>query len=167
MPKDGDAAPGDEVLHVLRPSPARRAFGALTQAGLGAILLWIAAATPPVEPAWLVFLVVLGAGAIVLALRGWRRSEAPLILRRDGLWEEGGAAVAPLGEVEAVDRSLFTFKPSNGFLLRLRRPLGAAWAPGMWWRLGRRVGIGGVISGADSKIAADILSTLLAERDRR
>jgi hypothetical protein len=155
----------DEVLHVLRPSPARRAFGALTQAMLGLIVLWIALASPPDDPEWLVFLLVLGAVMIALTIRGWRRSDAPLLLQADGLWEEGGGAVAPLAEIEAVDRALFSFKPSNGFLIRTRSPLGRAWAPGMWWRIGRRVGVGGVISGADSKIAADILSALVARRD--
>jgi hypothetical protein len=126
------------------------------------VLLWIALSTPPADPVWLVFLLATGAITLLLAVRGWRRSDAPLHLRADGLWQEDGTPVAPLDEIEAVDRALFTFKPSNGFLLRTRAPLGRAWAPGMWWRIGRRVGIGGVISGADTKIAADILSTLVA-----
>jgi hypothetical protein len=155
-----------ETLHVLRPSGPRRAFAAFTQGGLGVLILLIAATTPAMALGWRLALIAFGVLVTTLAWRGWQRSEMPLVLRVDGLWHGEDTPVAPLDMVASVDRSLFAFKPSNGFVLRLREPLGRAWVPGLWWRIGRRVGVGGVTRGADTKIAADALSMLVAQRDR-
>lgn len=160
----GGGAPA-EVLQVLRPSPPRRVIGAAMQGALGLFVIWIALSAPPAAFGWRVFLLGVGAAALTLAMRGWRGSAGALVLRADGLWDEDGRPVAPLDEVRDVDRALFSFKPSNGFLIRMRRPLGRAWVPGMWWRIGARVGVGGVLSGADAKAAADILSALVERRD--
>ncbi|MEM7489248.1 MAG: hypothetical protein AAF390_09015, partial [Pseudomonadota bacterium] len=88
-----------------------------------------------------------------------------LVLDRRGLYQADGVPVAPLDAIASIDRALFTFKPSNGFLIRLKDPLGRAWVPGMWWRMGRRVGVGGVTRGAETKIVADALSAMVAQRD--
>ena len=89
------------------------------------------------------------------------------LLDETGLRQEDGTPIAPLDDIASIDRALFSFKPSNGFLIRLRAPLGRAWVPGMWWRIGRRVGIGGVTGGAETKMMADALSMMVAERDAR
>ncbi|WP_179379135.1 hypothetical protein [Jannaschia marina] len=154
-----------DTLHILRPSAPRRAMGFAIQLALGLMLLWLAAVHPPENPLWLAFLVVLGVAALVLAHRGWRGSAQGIVLTEDGLFSEDGTAIAPLAQIASVDRALFSFKPSNGFLVRLTDPLGRAWVPGMWWRLGRRVGIGGVTGGAETKIMADALSFMVAQRD--
>jgi hypothetical protein len=39
------------------------------------------------------------------------------------------------------------------------------WEPGMWWRLGKFVAIGGVTPGSQTKTMSEILSALVAERD--
>lgn len=158
-------APPPEPLHVLRPSQPRRAFGLAIQVVLGLLLLWIAFAYPPEAVPWRAFLIVLGMLALILAQRGWQGSAVAIVLREDGLWQADGVAVAPLDQIASVDRALFSFKPSNGFLIRLHAPLGRAWVPGMWWRIGRRVGIGGVTRGADTRMVADALSFMVAQRD--
>lgn len=88
------------------------------------------------------------------------------MLTTTGLYDHTGAAIAPLDNIDKVDRALFTFKPSNGFLVRLKTPGPRAWQPGMWWRVGTRVGVGGVTSGAATKIVADTLSMMVADRDK-
>ena len=152
-------------MHILRPSAPRRAIGLAIQAALGGLLLWLAVVHPPSNVVWLVFLVVLGVAVLALAQKGWRGSAQGIVLREDGLFAEDGAPIAPLDDIASVDRALFSLKPSNGFLIRLARPLGRAWVPGMWWRMGRRVGIGGVTRGADTKIVADALAVMVARRD--
>lgn len=154
-----------EPLHILYPSAPRRLIGLITQGLLGLILIWLALVHPPSNPFWQVFLIVFGGGSLILAVKGWQKSSQGIVLDETGLWQEDGTPIAPLEEIASVDRALFSFKPSNGFLIRLQRPLGRAWAPGMWWRVGRRVGIGGVTSGAETKIVADALSFMVAERD--
>ena len=65
----------------------------------------------------------------------------------------------------SVDRGLFAFKPSNGFVVVLSQGGWRGWAPGLWWRLGRRLGVGGVTSAAQAKAMAEILSIEIARRD--
>ncbi|MEM9798014.1 MAG: hypothetical protein AAF919_16090 [Pseudomonadota bacterium] len=157
--------PSDPIL-TLRPSPARRSVGLMIQLGLGLLLLWIALAHPPEALSWRVFLLVLGGGALALSWRGWTGSAQAIVLDASGLRSETGEVIAPLSAVRKVDRSLFAIKPSNGFLVVLETPLGRAWRPGMWWRLGRHVGVGGVTGAAETKLVADTFSAMVAERDR-
>jgi hypothetical protein len=154
-----------QPVHVLRPSAPRRAFGLVVQAALGLILIYLAAAFPPQSLTWRAFLVVLGIAALLLAVRGWRGSAQAIVLDETGLRQEDGTEIAPLARIRSVDRAVFTFKPSNGFLVRLDAPLGRAWVPGMWWRIGRRVGIGGVTNAAETRMVADALSLMVMRRD--
>lgn len=64
----------------------------------------------------------------------------------------------------SVDRGVFAFKPSNGFLVRTRDGAPAAWVPGIWWRRGRSIGIGGLIPAHQTKLVAEVLSVELARR---
>jgi hypothetical protein len=43
------------------------------------------------------------------------------------------------------------------------RGAGRRWQPGLWWRLGKRVGVGGVAPGHQTKAMAQIIEALLAE----
>ena len=49
-------------------------------------------------------------------------------------------------------------------MLKTRTPGPRVWRPGIWWRIGRRVGIGGVMPGHQTKAMAEILAALQAER---
>ena len=75
--------------------------------------------------------------------------------------------MARLEAVEGVERGAFAFKPSNGFLLRLSAPGPRAWSPGIWWRLDRRVGVGGVLRAGEARAAADLMHLMLQEGPRR
>ena len=154
-----------EPRYVLHPSPPRRVLAFAMQAGLAALLLWVAVARPPEDPLWTLFLVAFGTVALLVAWRGWTGSREPIVLDEGGLRSGDGRPIAPIGDIASVDRALFSFKPSNGFLVRLRAPAPRAWVPGMWWRVGRRVGVGGVTGGARTKMLADVLAMMLAERD--
>ncbi len=155
-----------EIIHILRPSAPRRIFGMVIQLSLGLILVWIAVAYPFDALGWRVFLFAVGVAALVLAQRGWNGSSVAIVLDEDGLRQEDGRVIAPMDQIASVDRALFTFKPSNGFVLRLNSRAPRGWVPGMWWRVGRRVGIGGVTGGAETKIMADALSMMVAQRDQ-
>lgn len=155
------------VIARLEPAPGRRIFSLVALAGLGLLLVQVALARPPESIGWQVFLLVLGALALVLALRLWQATAHGLVLREDGLWEAGGRRLASIDEIASVDRGVFAFKPSNGFLVTLRRSAPRAWAPGLWWRLGRRIGVGGTTPGAAARAMADALAVMLDERRRR
>ncbi len=156
-----------DPLHVLHASLARRATSLAVHLALGALLVWIAVASSTMPFGWRAVLLGLGIVVLILAREGWCESAQALVLDASGLRQENGDLIAPMDLIASVDRGVFAFKPSNGFVLHLTRPIGLAWAPGMWWRTGRRVGVGGVTSGAGAKAMADTLAMVLAERDRR
>lgn len=158
--------PSQDILFEILPSEPRRIFGCMVQGLLGVLLIYITIARPPTNFGWTVFLVVVGVAAIATAVRGWRASGGAIVLKTTGLYDHTGAAIAPLENIDKVDTALFTFKPSNGFLVRLKEPASRAWQPGMWWRIGRRVGVGGVTAGASTKIVADTLAMMVADRDK-
>ena len=153
---------------LIAPSAPRRVLGVGTLAALGLLLLAVALVRPPETLGWRAFLVAAGAAALWLGRRMWRDSERGLLLTAAGLREagEGGRWIAPIEEVEGVERGTFAFKPSNGFLLRLRAPGSRAWSPGVWWRVGRRVGVGGVLRAAEARAAADAMHLLILEASR-
>jgi hypothetical protein len=155
-----------EVLATLSPSPARRLLALGLLLALGAILLWVALAQPPAAPGWRLFLLLLGGLVLALAEAMRRATRGRIELTDVGLSETGGRMLAVIEDIAAVERGLFAVKPTAGFLVRLRRPAPAAWAPGLWWRVGRSLGIGGVTGRAEARAMAEILQARLAARDR-
>ena len=147
----------------IAPSAPRRALGVGMLVALGLFLVLVALARPPEALGWRLFLLLAGLGALWLARRMWRVSARGLVLTAAGLREagEGGRWLAPIEAVERVERGTFAFKPSNGFLLRTRAPGPRAWSPGVWWRVGRRVGVGGVLRAAEARAAADALHLIV------
>lgn len=148
----------------LSASPARRGFAVVVLGTLGALVLLLAARTPPPLPG-LALMVALALASLWLAGRLWRATALSVELTEAGLVDSAGTLIAAWPEIEAVDRGALSFKPSNGFLLRLRRPMPRDWAPGLWWRVGRRVGIGGVTPAPQAKAMAEVIALRLAERD--
>lgn len=154
----------DDILATVHVSAPRRAFGVTVLAALGLILVYIALARPPSNPAWAVFLVAMGGAALWAGQAMWRATAARLELTRRHLRSSDGTVIAPLSDIRSIDRGMFAFKPSSGFMLRLARPRPFSWQPGLWWALRDRVGIGGTTSAAQTKAMAEILSALLEER---
>jgi hypothetical protein len=156
-----------EVLATLRASGPRRMIATAMLVTLGALLLWVSLAAPPETLVWRLVLVAGGAAALFGAVRLWRASAGTLVLTRAALCDAAGRDIARLDEVVAVDRGMAAFKPANGFLLRLSRPAPRHWSPGLWWRLGRNVGVGGVTGAAETRALADLVRLLVAERSTR
>lgn len=159
MNRPNAGEPDGKVLAEIRASAPRRAIGVLSICGLGGLLIAMAVSTP-LGPVWRVGFVALGAGALWGGLGMYRATRAVLELTRTELRERGGEVLARIAEIERVDRSMFAMKPSNGFLLVLSAPQRRAWRPGLWWRLGRRVAVGGVTAGSQTRPVADIIAAL-------
>ena len=153
----------DEVLAVVRASALRRWFGIVVMAALGGLLIYLAMSRPPALQ-WQVFLIGMGVFALWLADATRRATENQIELTQDGLRSSSGEVIALIDEIERVERGMFAMKPSNGFLLRLKKRRQRSWQPGLWWALGRRVGIGGVTPGSQSKVMAQMLEALMVER---
>ncbi len=150
----------DEPILILEVSRSRSWFGICTMALLGLLLGWIALMAPPREPGWLLILILIGGSALWWAWHMKRASEDALILTETEVKSRSGAVVCRIEDVASVERGLFAFKPSGGFLIRLKTPAPRAWVPGLWWRIGRRVGIGGVTRAGDARAMADVIEAL-------
>ncbi len=154
----------DEVLAVVEASEPRRWTGVVMLVALGALVIYVALSTPPAF-GWQVFLLAAGAAALWLARRLWVSTADRIELTRKELRTGAGDVIVRIDDVQTIDRGVFAFKPSNGFLIRAREASGNSWAPGLWWRLGHRIGIGGVTAAAQTKFMSEMIAALLAERD--
>jgi hypothetical protein len=160
--------PTDPVLCRLDPSPVRRLLGLAILGLLAALLLWLGLRHPPTVMALRLFLLVLGGVALWLALRFWQATSVGLVLTAAGLSETGGRVLARIEDMAAIHRGALAAKPSQGFSVTLHRRVGKpVWAPGLWWRMGRRLGVGGVTSRHDARLMAERLADLIAARANR
>ncbi len=155
-----------EILASITPSAPRRFFATGVMGTLGVLLVLLAFLRPPDSMALQFMLIVFGAVALAGCARMLSATSGGLVLTRDALCDTEGTVVAHIDAIEKVERGIFAFKPSNGFVLLLKTRQPRAWAPGLWWRMGRRVGVGGVISGAEGRQMADVIAALLSAPDR-
>lgn len=167
-PDAGAVRMSEVVIARIPPSPARRALAAGILGLLAALTLYAGLFRPEGEAVWRIVLILIGTGAAMLTLSLWQVTGRALELTETELREGGadGRVLADVSEIVSVDRGLFAFKPSNGFSARLTSSQPRVWAPGLWWRSGRRLGVGGVLRGAETRAMADALSAMIAERDR-
>ncbi|SLN27929.1 hypothetical protein [Roseisalinus antarcticus] len=148
----------------LDASPMRRLFAVGVFYGLGGMVAWLALG-PPLSMGARLGLLVLAFAALFQGEALRRATQGAILLTTAGLVDGSGRVLAALDEIERVERGTFAFKPSHGFLVVLKHRAPRAWVPGMWWRMGRRVGIGGVTAGSQGKAMADRLAMVLARRD--
>ncbi|PUB18777.1 hypothetical protein [Yoonia sediminilitoris] len=142
-------------------STTRRLLGYSVLLFLGALLVYLPLSQPS-SVLWTIFMVGLGALVFWLAERMRAGTRVALELTETELRESTGRVLARLDEIASVDRGAFSHKPSNGFTLILKSKKPRAWAPGLWWRLGRRVGVGGVTSAGEAKFMAEQISLRIA-----
>lgn len=147
-------------------SAPRRIFAVAVLAVLGALLIWLGISNPPASLALQVFLLGFGVVILVLTDRLYRATQRRIELVGDELRDSAGNVLCHIDQITRLDRGTFAFKPSNGFLLVLNERGPRHWAPGMWWRMGRRIGVGGVTPGPQTKVMAEMLATKLATRER-
>lgn len=145
----------------LRASPPRRVLAVAVLLGLGGLLLLLAFGDA--MTLWgRVILLSFGGGALWCAHRVWSATQGGLRLTSQGLFDLNGRPVALYDQIASVDRGTFAFKPSNGFLLRLKASGPRRWEPGLWWQFGRRIGVGGVTPSGPAKAMAEQIALRLA-----
>lgn len=160
-----DQTQSDDIISILKPSPIRLWMAVLIIGFFGALMLWLAATGAASSIFMSVVFVGISAVSFLAAGRIHGVKDKEIILSRAGLFENDGRTLCRIEEVKEIDRSFFAFKPSNGFAVRLKEPSTRAWVPGLWWRFGRRVGVGGVTGVGEAKAMSDMLVLLLKDSD--
>jgi hypothetical protein len=154
----------NEVLATAGASAGRRFLGLTSLGLLGVMLIYIAIVQSP-EIQWRVFLLALGVGSLWLVDRMRRATASRIELTETELRDSDGTRIALVEEIDGLDRGFFAFKPSNGFLMRTTTKAATEWRPGMWWRVGRRIGVGGMMPAHQSKQVAEIIAIIMAKRE--
>lgn len=144
-------------------SQVRRFFAVGVLYILGVLVIYAALAKPPAA-LWLVFMLGLGGLTLWLAERLRRATVNVIELTEHDVRDSSGRVLATMDEITGVERGAFAFKPSNGFTLIVKGRKPRAWVPGLWWRIGNRVGVGGVTSAAQAKFMAEQIAFRLSER---
>lgn len=152
------------VIAHMYVSPLRRFVGLALQLLMGAGLILIAAARPPASPVYLLLLLVIGGAMLFSAWRFWQATSAGLVLTDTDLRDTNGTIICTLDEIDKIERGTFAIKPANGFTLRLKSRQRRGWAPGLWWRLGKMVGIGGATNRNAAKSLAEAIDVLKSPR---
>ena len=133
---------------------------------LGVLVLYVTFAEPPYF-ALMVFMLALGFGALILGEKLRRATLTKIVMTDAAIGTSDGVVLAHLDQIISVDRGAFAFKPSNGFTLKVETKQPRSWAPGLWWRLGRYVGVGGVVSAGQSKFMAEQIALRIAAREAK
>jgi len=154
----------EDIIAEVDPSGARRWMAIVMLLSLGGLILYIAFAQPPAHLGWQAFLVALAVGSLWFAQRLQSATTKKLILTESTLMDSDGVILARTEDIVSVDRGMLAVKPSNGFMLKLQNPAPRAWQPGLWWRFGRRVAVGGVTPGGQTRPMADIIAVMIARR---
>ncbi|MGJ8589585.1 MAG: hypothetical protein ACSHXW_15655 [Yoonia sp.] len=148
------------IYAVVQASPVRRIFAYGVQFGLGALVIYTTLVQPPAV-LWMIFMLVFGVLMLLQAERLRRATQLIIELTDTELRDSSGTVLARIDEIRSVERGVFAFKPSNGFTLVLNNKKPRAWLPGLWWRFGRRVGVGGVTNAGQSKFMAERISMMV------
>ena len=160
----GRTSDGEVILARLMPSAARRVIGAIILFSLGLFVLYLALWQSPEGLFLQLFLLIFALAVLFGCLRLWQATEQGLELTARELRETGGRCVAQVSDMRDASRGVFAFKPSNGFMVLLNQPGATAWAPGLWWRVGRRLGVGGVTSASEARFMAEQITLLIDAR---
>lgn len=153
-----------EVLATVRASAPRRFVGMLSLSLLGVMLIYVGLFLSP-ELIWKLFLILLGAVSLWSADAMRRATANGIELTETELREADGTLISPIADIVGIDRGFFAFKPSNGFMIKTKTAQPRQWRPGLWWRIGNRIGVGGMTSAGQTKNMAEILGVIIAKRD--
>ena len=101
---------------------------------------------------------------LIAALKLWRDTGVSVRLVGTRLEDSHGALIVQIEDVETLTRTHFSFRPSNGFMLSLKREYDPRWCMGLYWRAGKRAAFGGAVSGAEAKKLAEAIERHLSQR---
>ncbi|WP_333714318.1 hypothetical protein [Yoonia sp.] len=144
----------DGVYARVAASKGRAVFSYGVLFGLGLLVLYTTVIQPPAL-GWMIFMLGFGVLMLWMAEKQRRASKLEILLTADEVIDSEGRVLARVDDILRVSRGALAFKPSNGFTIVTRTPGPRVYIPGMWWRIGARVGVGGITGAGQTKFMAE------------
>ncbi len=155
----------DQKIHAtVMPSFLRRSFGLGVLVILGFMLIYLAFRSTHMLMIWKLILVLFGLFILWAANQMRIATLRGVVLTDEALQDTDGNVLAYIRDITSVERGSFALKPSNGFSVTLTDPKPRGWAPGLWWRVGKRLGVGGVTGAPQAKFMAELLATMIPDQ---
>ena len=85
-------------------------------------------------------------------------------INESGLFNLDDTLICSIIDIERVDVSPYTFKSANGFIIHLKTRRAFKFVPGLFWQVGRRISIGGMISKSESKYLSNTLISFIENK---
>jgi hypothetical protein len=86
-------------------------------------------------------------------------------INESGLFNLDDTLICSITDIERVDVSPYTFKSANGFIIHLKTRSAFKFVPGLFWQVGRRISIGGMISKSESKYLSNTLISFIGNKN--
>ena len=148
----------EKPLAIINPPVLKRYFFTLLSLILAVLLLYEGISFFLVSGDRLGFILV-GLFLLGLTYLFYFNTGKALVLYEDRLVSTDGELLFELKNVTSIENGLFSFKPSNGVLFYLKEPMPFKWKLGLWWRIGKRVGIGGCTQKSSINFAVEIIKS--------
>jgi hypothetical protein len=84
-----------------------------------------------------------------------------------GIFNLDETLICSFENIDEVDVSPYTFKSANGFIIHLKTGSAFKFVPGLFWQLGRRISIGGMISKSESKYLSNTLLSFIEQKSNK
>jgi hypothetical protein len=153
-----------DVRFILRPSRARLWFALAALAGAGLAFVWIGVVLAEAGPGLRAVAVVAGGLLLWGLARLHDAGGRALVLTDAGLSDTRAGPICAIADIRGVERGVFALKPARGFALRLAAPARRRWVPGLWWRTGRTIGVGGLTGSGETRVLAEMIAAMVAAR---
>ena len=154
----------DGVYARVTASKPRAVVSYIVLFGLGALVLYITLVQPPAL-FWMIFMLCFGVLMLWVAEKQRRAARLEIVLTADAVTDTQGRVLARVEDIVGVSRGALALKPSNGFTIVTKGIAPRAFNPGVWWRLGHRVFVGGITGAGETKFMAEQIALMLKKRD--
>lgn len=162
---------GDQTaMEKLRPQTVRRPeiLRWIIIAAIGVVLFFTVAIAARSSASNPIIALINFPAAILLAWFGYAMFTAKArSVTFDGevLTDDTGLVLCHVDDIKSVERGFALFKPSGGFALLMKEEQTRDWSPGLWWRYGSRIGIGGATPGRSARVMADSITMAMAMKE--
>ena len=85
-------------------------------------------------------------------------------INASGIFNLDETLICQIKDIDRVDVSPYTFKSANGFIIHLKAKSALKFMPGLFWQLGRRISIGGMISKSESKYLSNTILNFMEQK---